>query len=266
MMNLDIYTVEMRKSIWDKAFFMDKIIGAKCIVDYGCADAQMICYLARLFPEIEFHGYDINIALIDRAVDWILFYELPNVHVWSPKRLPNMIKQISNKFKPDEICLNFSSVLHEVFSSTGGTDVIQTLIKELNPKYITIRDMYYHHEVLDEEDEYLSELQKVYIINGISNVAPGCYNKFVAKFGTIKKMKDLVHFLMKSQWHNNGYDQELEENYFSWRIKDVRKLVKNYKVIYETHYMLPYYVEQWEKYGIEPDVHTHAQFILRRDK
>ena len=26
-MDLDIYTTEMSKSIWDKAFFMDKIIG-----------------------------------------------------------------------------------------------------------------------------------------------------------------------------------------------------------------------------------------------
>ena len=63
-MNLDIYTTEMSKSVWDKAFFMDKIPGVKCVIDFGCADGAMIRYLAPLFPDIYFIGYDINNELI----------------------------------------------------------------------------------------------------------------------------------------------------------------------------------------------------------
>ena len=53
-MNLDIYTTEMSKSVWDKAFFMDKIPGAKCVIDFGCADGAMMRFRAPLFPNITF--------------------------------------------------------------------------------------------------------------------------------------------------------------------------------------------------------------------
>ena len=66
-MNLNTYTTEMSKSIWDKAFFMDKIPGVKCVIDFGCADGAMVHFLAPLFPDIMFVGYDISSELIDRA-------------------------------------------------------------------------------------------------------------------------------------------------------------------------------------------------------
>ena len=273
-MNLNIYTEEMAKSIWDKAFFMDKIIGAKLVIDFGCADGAMIRMLSELFPNITFYGYDHNDDLIEMAWSKVTSENYKNVYFFHENRSPwegatdgfeDMLKIAKEYYKPEEICINFSSVLHEIFSSTGGKDKIVHMIDELHPKYITIRDMYYHHEILDEEDEYLSELQKIHIISLCSALAPGCYNKYINKFGYIKKMKDLVHFLMKYQWRDNDYEQELKENYFAWRIRDVKKLVGNYNTIFEAHYMLPYYVEQWKIYGIGPDVHTHAQFILRRN-
>ena len=62
-MNLDIYAEEMSKSVWDKAFFMDKIIGAKLVIDFGCADGAMIRMLAPLFPNTTFYGYDILLRI-----------------------------------------------------------------------------------------------------------------------------------------------------------------------------------------------------------
>jgi hypothetical protein len=35
------YTDSMSKSIWDKAFFMDKIEGATAVIDFGCADGAI---------------------------------------------------------------------------------------------------------------------------------------------------------------------------------------------------------------------------------
>ena len=93
-MNLDIYTTEMSKSVWDKAFFMDKIPGAKCIIDFGCADGAMVRFLAPLFPDIMFVGYDINEELIGRARAATPFYAnnahlIPIVsftnHIWVKK-------------------------------------------------------------------------------------------------------------------------------------------------------------------------------------
>jgi hypothetical protein len=66
---------------------------------------------------------------------------------------------------------------------------------------------------------------------------------------------------MKVQWRDNGYEQELKEDYFSWNIHDLVRSIGNYDIIFETHYMLPYYYEQWK---FSPKLCTHAQFILRR--
>jgi len=264
-MDLNMYTEEMAKSAWDKSFFMDKILGAKCVVDFGCADASMICMLGKIFPSVHFFGYDNNEQLLDMARENIANAS-ENVHaVYGVNDLDAMIARIKRTFKSHEICLNFSSVLHEVFSNTGGLGVIEKLVFELKPKYITIRDMYYHHDSFYDEYEELSTLQRVYVLSMCSNCKPGCHNQYVNKFGNINTMKSLVHFLMKYQWRDNDYEQELKEDYFSWQIDDVQKLVKNYSVIFETHYMLPYYVEKWKEYGISSKVHTHAQFILRRN-
>lgn len=266
-MNLDIYTSEMAKSIWDKAFFMDKIIGAKCVIDFGCADGAMIRMLAHLFPDIEFFGYDSNKELIKRAYELTIpFYDFPNVTYWTADELDNMIYYIDVKkgYEPDKICINFSSVLHEVFSNTGGKEKIKYMIDILHPKYITIRDMYFHTRFPDQAN--LTELERIHVISTFSAIAPGLYNKFVNKFGPVRSWKDLIHFLMKIQWRDNGYEQELEENYFSWYIDDfIRFLDVKYLPIFESHYALPYYLEQWKQYGFFPELHTHAQFILRRN-
>ena len=108
-MDLDIYTTEMSKSVWDKAFFMDKIPGVKCVIDFGCADGAMIRYLAPLFPDITFVGYDISRELIARARATgpyyaNLIYFVGNI--WDGTH--NVYDYVSTKFKPEEICLNLT--------------------------------------------------------------------------------------------------------------------------------------------------------------
>ena len=70
-------------------------------------------------------------------------------------------------------------------------------------------------------------------------------------------------------WINNGWEDEMKENYFSWRLEDILKLTGyNYSPIFECRYQLPYLGEKWRKeYNgwYNPDIHTPAQFILRRD-
>jgi hypothetical protein len=255
-MNLDIYTTEMSKSVWDKAFFMDKIPGVKCVVDFGCADGAMIHYLAPLFPNITFVGYDMNDELIGRArkrprhANEIYFTEIREVIIYTQCQPPT---------KSEEICINFSSVLHEVYSSTGGIEDIQKLIKELQPRYITIRDMYC--------DEYLPFTTPTY--GEVWGPLPAKRTvQFETTFGKIKNWRDMTHFLMKLQWVGNGWDEEMKENYYSWTIeKFLDDIGGNYIPGFECKYQLPYLGEKWKnEYGwYNPDIHTHAQFILRRD-
>ena len=260
-MDYDIYTSEMAKSVWDKAFFMDKIPGVKCVIDFGCADGAMIRYLSGLFPNILFVGYDISPDLIHRArltppfnANLIYFCGAMG------EGTHNVYDYVSAKFKPDEICINFSSVLHEVFSSTGGTSEIQFIIKALNPKYITIRDMYF-----DYDKRIVKRSLAQNIIDRLK-IDESYIQQFEEKHDTILIWKNLIHFLMKYQWKDNGWEQELQENYFSWQLNDFLALTNdNYIPVFETHYQLPYYTESWKELFNIPEIHTHAQFILRRN-
>ena len=260
-MNLDIYTSEMSKSVWDKAFFMDKIPGVKCVIDFGCANGAMMRYLAPLFPDIMFVGFDISVELIDRARHTAPFYA--NVTYFNGEIWDNgdddLIEFVTTHYKPDETCINFSSVLHEVFSSTGGIDVIQRFVHELKPKYITIRDMYC--------DELLpiSEKDKEKVWGPLDSKKT---REFETKFGHIETWRDLTHFLMKLQWVDNGWEEEMKENYYSWNIHNfIDTLDDKYILAFECRYQLPYLSEKWwNRFDwYNPDIHTHAQFILRRD-
>lgn len=260
-MDLDIYTTEMSKSIWDKAFFMDKIIGTKCVIDFGCADGAMIRYLSGLFPDMMFIGFDISSELISRAqitppfnANLIYF----NGGFWETGE-DDLVEYVKEHYKSEEICINFSSVLHEVYSSTGGIEVIQRFIRDLKPRYITIRDMYC--------DEYLP-IPPAIFRQMFDTVDKKAYSAYVKIFGVPVYWRDLNHLLMKLRWKDNGYEEELKEDYFSWGIDQFNKDIgNNYNTIFDCYYQLPYLGEKWkQEYGwYNPDAHTHAQFILRRD-
>lgn len=263
-MNLDTYTTEMAKSVWDKAFFMDKIPGVKCIIDFGCADGAMIRFLAPLFPDITFVGFDISDKMISMARSKKPFY--PNVMFFKHHTdVIDYAKRITT-YDPSEICINFSSVLHEVFSSTDGRDTIIEMVDELQPKYITIRDMY-----CDDPVEFFSMERVGTLVDSIAAYEDGDINQrfreFTDKFGTLKNWRDAAHLMMKLQWKHNGWEEELKENYFSWTLDDIFKLCPHYSTMFECRYQLPYLTEQWKLHynWYNPDIHTHAQFILRRD-
>ena len=260
-MNIDTYTSEMAKSVWDKSFFMDKIPGVKCVIDFGCADGAMIHFLAPLFPDIMFVGYDISVELIDRARHTAPYYANV-VYLDGSKKYDHqhVIDFVKPKFKPEEICINFSSVLHEVFSKTiEGKYVIGHMINALKPKFITIRDMYFEGENKVLSYNHVKEIIKAFDVKDIF------IEDFEDEFSSICSTKYLHHFLMKYQWRENGWDEEMDEDYFSWNIKDFTDIIGPYKIIFENHYMLPYYREQWHKHDTYPvEANTHAQFILRR--
>lgn len=257
-MDFNIYTSEMAKSVWDKSFFIDKIPGVKCIVDFGCADGAMIKFLASIHPNITFVGYDINKELMYKAQNEPPFYANVVFFDKTSELLAFVLKE--KGFSGSEICINFSSVLHEVYSS-GQRPMVDYYIERLKPRYITIRDMYCDESFpirTDLHDSIMEQLRDQY---------PNELRAFCAKYGKIDSWKNLTHLLMKLQWVSNGWGIEIEENYYSFEI-DKFPQISNYAINFEAHYQLPYLSEKWRKeYDFyNPDAFTHAQFILRRDE
>ena len=254
-MDKKIYTEEMAKSIWDKAFFMDKVIDTKCVVDFGCADGAMIRFLAPLFSSITFIGYDIDEELIEKGKEE---NEHSNVIFFNGNELDNLIEYVNSNFSSDEICLNFSCVLHEIFSShKEGISTIYKLENELKPQYITIRDMYfdYNSNVFPLNDTF----------PGIEKFDAEKITDFERKHGSLTNYKNALHFLMKYQWKDNGWEQELEEDYFALDLSVLP--LENYRDIFSTNYVLPYLQNKWKKeyditkfYGT-----THTQRIYERE-
>ena len=115
-----------------------------------------------------------------------------------------------------------------------------------------------------EENRVLSYYYIKEIMNAF-DIKEGFIESFEDEFSSICSVKYLHHFLMKYQWHENGWDEEMTEDYFSWDIKHFMNSAGPYSIIFENHYMLPYYREQWYKHDMYPvEANTHAQFILRR--
>ena len=132
---------------------------------------------------------------------------------------------------------------------------------QLHPKYITIRDMYFLGHDTSLRWEHVND-----IINKL-NVDKEYINQFECFHGSIATVKGMLHFLMKYQWKDNGWKQELNENYFSWDYNELTKIIGSYEVLFEAYYLLPYYAEKWRNLDIDPSFfRTHAQFILRREK
>ena len=106
------YTTSMSKSMIDKMFFMDKIDSSiKVIFDYGCADGALINFLAPLFPDMVFIGYDASAEMIacatnNKTCKNVSFIDnLDDFSAWLTE----------NNFTPNQCAINLSSLIHEVY-------------------------------------------------------------------------------------------------------------------------------------------------------
>ena len=131
-----VYNDRMRRSMWDKAFFMDKVPGTELIIDYGCADGSLIRFLQSLFPSMHFIGFDIDPAMIAAAnrerVGNMWFYS-------SADEMMAKIRELGIERR--RIAVNFSSVLHEIFHYDCDRSMITDIIRDISPRYLVIRDM-----------------------------------------------------------------------------------------------------------------------------
>ena len=74
--------------------------------------------------------------------------------------------------------------------------------------------------------------------------------------------------MMKYQWKDNGWEEELEEDYFSFNVEDFMTLINKdeYRIVYINQYLLPFYADKWAYLNLDPyrDT-THIQLVIRRN-
>lgn len=247
--DINIYLNRMQKSVLDKMFFMDKIFEPiSTVIDFGCANGELIKALGSLFGEYRYIGYDISESMIDSArgnVPAAEFYsEWDNISA-----------------EPKNSLLNISSVLHEVYSYCTEEEVCLFLSRVFDSgfKYIAIRDMMF------------SEKEKTYVDSAALKAVESNmkYKSKLADYedvwGPIATEHSLLHYLLKYKYDQN-WKREVRENYVPLTIEQFLRLIpKKYEITYIDHFTLPYVAWQIKNdFGIELTRPTYIKLILKR--
>jgi len=246
-----IYNINLRKSLIDKIFFMDKI-DAKVYVDFGCADGTLISFLGRIFPEYTFVGYDNDPEMIKLALD----SDYPS-NVFFTGRWKDVTKRVRAK----NSVLILSSVLHEVYDNGSQEEVWDKILNKF--KYIVIRDIIPSVEVYRQSVSW-----HIINITGGAYKVPGHMERveeFEKIWGSLEQNHNLIHYLMKYRYIDN-WENEVKENYFSVSREDVMDILKvDYDITYKAEYPLPYLVNVVKKdFGITIIDNTHFKAIFKR--
>ena len=256
--NYAVYNDRMRRSMWDKAFFMDKVPGTELIIDFGCADGSLIRFLHELFPSMRYIGFDADPVMIAAARA-----NRPE-NAWFFSDAQEMLAQIrALAIDPRRITINFSSVLHEIFHYECDRASITRLIAEVAPRYLVVRDMMFHSGEPDASTPPAAVAQ-------LRRVLPAWQvEDFEQQWGSIALRRNLAHLILKYKYTEN-WERECAENYFSYTMDDLLTLLdpgRQYAPILLHRYVLP-----WCRYdaqnnlGIEmgDEFTTHYSLILSR--
>lgn len=256
--NYAVYNDRMRRSMWDKAFFMDKVPGTELIIDFGCADGSLIRFLHELFPSMRYIGFDADPAMVEAA------NSICPENAWFFSDKEAMLAQIrALAIDPMRITVNFSSVLHEVFHYDCDRASITRLIAEVNPRYLVVRDMMYHADNPDAAapPDAVAHLKRVLPAAQVAD--------FEQQWGPIALRRNLVHLILKYKYTEN-WERECAENYFSYTMDDLQELLdpeRRYAPILQYRYILPWFrYDAQNNLGLETgdEFTTHFSLILSR--
>ncbi len=247
--DLNVYLHRMQKSILDKMFFMDKIFEpVDHILDFGCANGELIKALHAFFGEYHYAGYDLSEEMIEAArinmPEGTFYLDWDEIHIPFERSL-----------------LNISSTIHEVYSYGTEESVAQFWQRVFGSgfRYVTIRDMMFSD--LHNTPVSPSELAAVR-----SNPE---FRQHLADYeqiwGPITRNRDLVHYLLKYSYTQN-WDREVRENYFSLSLERFLSLIPNdYEITYYDSFTLPYTAWQIRRdFGLELKTPTHIKIILKK--
>ena len=247
--DLDVYTNRMQKSVLDKMFFIDKVYDSfSNIVDFGCANGELIKALKSLFGEYRYIGYDISNDMICAARN-----SIPSAEFYSDWN------DINIDF--EDSLLNISSTLHEVYSYSSKKEIDEFWQQVFGSgfRYITIRDM-----MLSEKDKIQIDAFQKDLVDKDKKYAHKL-EKYENVWGKILTQHDMVHYLLKYKYTEN-WEREVRENYVPLTVEQLIKIIpEEYEITYFNHFTLPYTAWQINNdFGFELTTPTHIKLILRK--
>ena len=247
--NMSVYVNRMQKSVLDKMFFMDKVFERfSTVVDFGCANGELIKALKLLFGDYRYVGYDISDDMIAAAKENAPFCEFYND--WNA---------IDADFS--DSLLNISSTLHEVYSYNTEKDIeiFWSRVFGSGFKYVAIRDM-----MFSARDREFIDQNQLNLVRSDTKYADKLAD-FERIQGKITTQHDLAHYLLKYKYTEN-WEREVRENYVPIDLEALLERVPDsYEITYLNHFTLPFTAWQIRNdFGIDLKTFTHIKLILKR--
>lgn len=248
------YISDMNQTMPDKLFFIGDI-KFDVIVDFGCADGTFLENVSKVRPNVKIIGYDIDQNMLDKASA-----KLPKSAIltddWN-----TVVSEVSKYNRP---LLNLSSVIHEVYSYSKNSMVINKFwngqVFAGDFKWITIRDMIpsvtlTRNEIID----FKQDAKKLRMMADKDSL-----QSFEENWGSIfSDYRNFVHFLLKYKYKDN-WEREVRENYLPITLETLRtKIPQGYSIVLEDSFVLPYLKKEVKKdFNIDLTHSTHLKMII----
>lgn len=193
-----------------------KVNRYKVVIDFGCADGQVLRALAPLFPYITFIGYDINKSVIKN-----------NIKLNSIDNIKYAYNMKDIEYPSELTMIMFSSVLHEVFTFSNHFEISKILMYLKDVKAIAVRDMFFHKkenapETYRDDSDTFKIFKNYHKMNIDENIGA----------------EKIVEYLLKRRYLTN-FDEEIKEKYFSVPWKELKYTFESqgFRQIYVNEYM-----------------------------
>ena len=247
--DMGIYLNGLQKSVVDKMFFVDKIFEPiTTIVDFGCANGELIKALQLCFREYRYIGYDINEDMLCAAKA-----NAPDAEYYA--HWEDISVDVATSL------LNISSTIHEVYSYSSEEEIALFWERVFHSgfQYIAIRDMMFS----EQEKQYLNQDHLTLVRENITYRDK--LRDYESLWGPIASQHDLLHYLLKYKYAQN-WEREVRENYVPLTIEQLFSILpEEYEIAYMDHFTLPYIAWQIrEDFQLDVCTPTHIKMILKR--
>ncbi len=258
---LKIYNEKMNLGMADKIFFMQLIDGYDVLVDYGCADGNLIKASLVFNPDALHIGYDSSEQMLRLAGKNVESDHAIFTNDWN-----EVLELIKDKKRS---LLTVNSLIHEIYSYCDdcGKSVFWNQIFSSGFTYISIRDM------MMKTRDYNKKLNKNTLKDTLNVLSASEHgeekiNSFENVHGKIITRGQLIHLLMKWDYWNN-WEREVNEDYLGFKVEDLLEKLKlflperNYKMNYFETFTLKYLHDRAKSTAnINIDVSTHVKVFL----
>lgn len=258
--DLTEYTDQMDRSIEDKLFCVPFLETCDVIVDFGCADGQLLTALRKRLPDPYLYGVDTN-------RDMLGYGKFPKACT-RVDNFDTVLHDLKHYKRPGLI---LSSVLHEVYHQHGdNSPLIEKLWASFAENFhvICIRDMCVDHRLFSQPApaDAIRRLKDLYP----QQVVDFAHQWWNNRPDHIWQESDLLHFLLKYRYTKN-WEREVREDYFGLSYDELIYRINSqqfrgrFGIDHLRHFAHPFTVQQINRdTGIRVAHKTHIECVLRK--